>query len=437
MFLVQKMQVIYLSEDNSKLGKKIEINIISIGYSTITNYMSQLQHYSNNISFYYLFNYWIVMVIKIGFIGILLALLFQKIKNTIQPYIDKINLLENKLVRINENYKSLADNFNQHTHLEDLMWVEINKSHDVLENKINETYDKLKSETNNSYDELKCNMKKHKQIITGLENELFQMNEKIDKMNESICYEDAINEISDTCDKLTSIFNVYKEETNNSYDELKCDVKKHKQIITGLENELFQMNETLAETTCAISEINKTCTHLIEDIDIENKNIKSEISNLNSFTINNSIFIGYKFDYCVRPIFVLSCETMICDYVSCLIINQLKNFKCIRKIDITELYGKMVIFDDTNLKELNELNVQKGSKGSLSDAHHIVDENNTKYFIIITHLIENFSDYPPLLNLDKKFGIYIKNGIKKLHNKLHYLNIELTMTDELYNFVFK
>jgi len=225
--------------------------------------------------------------------------------------------------------------------------------------------------------------------------------------------------------------------TNNSYDELKCDVKKHKQIITGLENELFQMNETLAETTCAISEINKTCTHLIEDIDIENKNIKSEISNLNSFTINNSIFIGYKFDYCVRPIFVLSCETMICDYVSCLIINQLKNFKCIRKIDITELYGKMVIFDDTNLKELNELNVQKGSKGSLSDAHHIVDENNTKYFIIITHLIENFSDYPPLLNLDKKFGIYIKNGIKKLHNKLHYLNIELTMTDELYNFVFK
>jgi len=375
------------------------------------------------------------MVIKIGFIGILLALLFQKIKNTIQLYIDKINLLENKLVRINENYKSLADNFNQHTHLEDLMWVEINKSHDVLENKINETYDKLKSETNNSYDELKCDVKKHKQIITGLENELFQMNEKIDKMNENICYEDAINEISDTCDKLTSIFNVYKEETNNSYDELKCDVKKHKQIITGLENELFQMNETLAETTCAISEINKTCTHLIEDIDIENKNIKSEISNLNSFVTNNDVFIGYKPIHkgpntsILLPLIASTNIDIDSFYkimefgVELIVVNQLKFLKKITKIKLDHLINKVIIFDNIWFRELhNEGFTQSGT---------IIKENNPHYFVVYGDFImpNGICSWSPVASLEQK--VYMKNGITKMFNTLKNINIELVIPDSL------
>ena len=375
------------------------------------------------------------MVIKIGFIGILLALLFQKIKNTIQLYIDKINLLENKLVRINENYKSLADNFNQHTHLEDLMWVEINKSHDVLENKINETYDKLKSETNNGYDELKCDVKKHKQIITGLENELFQMNEKIDKMNENICYEDAINEISDTCDKLTSIFNVYKEETNNSYDELKCDVKKHKQIITGLENELFQMNETLAETTCAISEINKTCTHLIEDIDIENKNIKSEISNLNSFVTNNDVFIGYKPIHKGPnnsiPLPLIASTNIDIDSfykimefgVELIVVNQLKFLKKITKIKLDHLINKVIIFDNIWFRELHNEGFTKSGT--------IIKENNPHYFVVYGDFImpNGICSWSPVASLEQK--VYMKNGITKMFNTLKNINIELVIPDSL------
>jgi predicted nucleic acid-binding Zn-ribbon protein len=375
------------------------------------------------------------MVIKIGFIGILLALLFQKIKNTIQLYIDKINLLENKLVRINENYKSLADNFNQHTHLEDLMWVEINKSHDVLENKINETYDKLKSETNNSYDELKCDVKKHKQIITGLENELFQMNEKIDKMNENICYEDAINEISDTCDKLTSIFNVYKEETNNSYDELKCDVKKHKQIITGLENELFQMNETLAETTCAISEINKTCTHLIEDIDIENKNIKSEISNLNSFVTNNDVFIGYKpihksaNNAIPLPLFASSNIDIDSFYkimafgIELIVVNQLKFLKKITKIKLNHLINKVIIFNNIWFKKLHN--------EGFTQSKTIIKKNNPHYFVVYGDFImhNGICSWSPVATLEQK--VYIKNGITKMFKLLKNINIELVIPDSL------
>ena len=309
------------------------------------------------------------MVIKIGFIGILLALLFQKIKNTIQLYIDKINLLENKLVRINENYKSLADNFNQHTHLEDLMWVEINKSHDVLENKINETYDKLKSET------------------------------------------------------------------NNSYDELKCDVKKHKQIITGLENELFQMNETLAETTCAISEINKTCTHLIEDIDIENKNIKSEISNLNSFITNNDVFIGYKpihksaNNAIHLPLFASSNIDIDSFYkimssgIELIVVNQLKFLKKITKIKLDHLINKVIIFDNIWFRELhNEGFTQSGT---------IIKENNPHYFVVYGDFIitNGICSWSPVASLEQK--VYMKNGITKMFNTLKNINIELVIPDSL------
>ena len=309
------------------------------------------------------------MVIKIGFIGILLALLFQKIKNTIQLYIDKINLLENKLVRINENYNSLADKFNQHTHLEDLMWVEINKSHDVLENKINETYDKLKSET------------------------------------------------------------------NNSYDELKCDVKKHKQIITGLENELFQMNETLAETTCAISEINKTCTHLIEDIDIENKNIKSEISNLNSFVTNNDVFIGYKpihksaNNAIPLPLFASSNIDIDSFYkimafgIELIVVNQLKFLKKITKIKLNHLINKVIIFNNIWFKKLHN--------EGFTQSKTIIKKNNPHYFVVYGDFImhNGICSWSPVATLEQK--VYIKNGITKMFKLLKNINIELVIPDSL------
>ena len=56
--------------------------------------MTQLQVYSNNLSFYYSFVCFVIVAVKIAFVGAISFYIFQQIQKRVKKFIDKINLLE-------------------------------------------------------------------------------------------------------------------------------------------------------------------------------------------------------------------------------------------------------------------------------------------------------------------------------------------------------
>ena len=318
--------------------------------------------------------YLISYFIKVAFIGCLLLFVFQKIQNQLKKYVDYINLLESKLREINETHDTLSRDF--------IVYKEENK------NLINEFTHTI----------INCN--EHMRL---LEDNLCQIN--IDKkLNDKL--------IENTCNEFT-----------------------HKIINC---NERMCM---LEDNLCQINIDKKLNDKLIENTCDEYRYMKSEISNIYSHINDKHILIGYKLDQeIIIPVFESSIAYNISTYCcNCFIVSQLKYLKNIKEINIMMVLDKMFIFDNI---ELNELYSIKGSHGwapAILNFDRLIQEKYVNYLVVSQGMLSYSNGIMWLLRpeVSYKEKMYVKNGVKKLYNQLKADNIELTMPDELRDWVFK
>ena len=116
--------------------------------------MTQIQVYSNKLSFYYSLGYFVIFSVKISFVGALFFYIFQQIQKRVKNFIDKFNLLEDKLREINKKYDILLSEF-----------IDSKEEYKILSN----------------IKELQT-----LELFSSLENKLLQMNENNNKNNELI-----------------------------------------------------------------------------------------------------------------------------------------------------------------------------------------------------------------------------------------------------------
>jgi hypothetical protein len=237
--------------------------------------------------------------------------------------------------------------------------------------------------------------------------------------------ESKLREINETHDTLSRDFIVYKEENKNLINELTHTIINCNEHMRLLEEKLCQIN------------IDKNLNDkLIENTSNECKYIKGEISNIYSHINDKPILIGYQLNAGMVPVFespiAYNITIFCCD---CFIVSQLKYLKNIKEINIMSLSDKMFIFDNIELEELRSIGGIQGWNNERLNPNRFDKEN---YFVVTGAMIccsnGNMGINRPGVSYKEK--MYFKNGIKKLYNQLKSYNIELTMPDELKDFVF-
>ena len=187
----------------------------------------------------------------------------------------------------------------------------------------------------------------------------------------------------------------------------------------------------LEDNLCQINIDKKLNDKLIENTCDEYRYMKSEISNIYSHINDKPILIGYQLNGgVIVPVFESSIAYNICIFCcNCFIVSQLKYLKNIKKINIMSVLDKMFIFDNIEVDELRSINgIERWHNERLNPKRF--DKEN---YLVVSHGIMEL--LRPEVSYKEK--IYFKNGIKKLYNQLKADNIELTMPDELKDWVFK
>jgi len=270
---------------------------------------------------------------------------------------------------------------------------------------------------------------------------LFQQIQKhikiyIDKIN---TLEGKLREINEKYYKLKRQFTLNIEENKKFSNEFSLQMLKRVRI---LEDQHFINNELIQNK---ITESNNT--------------INSELCKLNS-QINNYVLIGYKIlngSNQIIPVIESSTasnifkDTPLVDgipYCDCFIVNQLKYFKNIKEIDIMKVTNKMFIFNNVDLNDLfiGNSELQFLAEYYISNIQNMISDDNPNHIIFMSSL---FTNHPGTgrLNLFHRyidhnkpscdFNMYVKNGVRKLHDELKKFDIKLIMPDELRDFVFK
>lgn len=296
--------------------------------------MTQLQVYSNKLSFYYSFGYFVIVAVKIALVGVIFFYIFQQIQKRVKNFIDKFNLLEDNL-------------------------REINKKYDILLSELIVSKEEYKNLSNNQ--ELRT-----LELFSSLENKLIQMNENNNKNNELIEF-------------------------------------KFSESSAIMESELYKLN----------SQIN-----------------------------NDYVLIGYKFvgEKIFTPIVEFkNTFNIIHIHCDCYIVSHLKYLKNIKEINIMSVVDKMFVFNGIPLDELHMNRGKAGGNDSMLNCGRMAKENNPNYFVVTRGLFCYINGGSSLALFRESYEIkmYAKNGVKKLYNELKKININLTMPDDLWDFVFK
>jgi hypothetical protein len=420
--------------------------------------MTQLQVYSNKLSLYYLFSYWIFVAFKFVLVGCILLYIYQGIQNFIRKYNDKINLLEGNLREIREQYDILLselflskeENKNKNKNNE-----KINDKINLLEGNLRKTreqYDILSNELIVNKEENKNNNNK----INLLEGNLSEINKKYDiLLSELFLSKEENKNKNKNNDFINDKINLLEgnlRKTREQYDILSNELIVSKEENKKFRNEIidrFTQRFIRLQDNLAIIEIEKSEDYKL----IENKitsfsnMMKREICQMNSLINNNYLLIGYKIVGLTPIIPVLECssasnifEGIIDNRCDCFIVSQLKHFKNIKTIDIMKVVDKMFIFDRIDLNELYSNNERTGRKNNMLNLDRLTQENNPNYFVVCRGLFcyynGNSSNGLALFREKHEYKMYGKNGVKKLHDKLKEINIDLLMPDELRDFVF-
>ena len=301
--------------------------------------MTQLQVYSNKLSFYYLFGYFVIVAVKIALVGVIFFYIFQQIQKRVKNFIDKFNLLEDNL-------------------------REVNKKYDILLSELIVRKEEYKNLSNNQ--ELRT-----LELFSSLENKLIQMNENNNKNNELI--------------------------------ELKFS-----ESTAIMESELYKLNSQINNDYVLIG---------YKFIGMKNSVIPI-VESVNTFTMFEGSILVY----------------------DCFIVSQLKYFKNIKEINIMSVVDKMFLFNGIPLSELYLNNSgHSGQNNSMLNCERMAKENKPNYFVVIRGLFCYINGGSSLALFRESYEIkmYVKNGVKKLYNELKKININLTMPDDLWDFVFK
>ena len=99
---------------------------------------------------------------------------------------------------------------------------------------------------------------------------------------------------------------------------------------------------------------------------------------------------------------------------------------------------KMFVFNGIGLLELHLNHGKAGTNHSMLNCDRMAKENNPNYFVVIRGLFCYYNGGSSLALFRESYEIkmYVKNGVKKLNDKLKEINIDLLMPDELRDFVF-
>lgn len=254
----------------------------------------------------------------------------------------------------------------------------------------------------------------------------------IDKFN---LLENNLREINKKYDILLSELIVSKEEYKNLSNNHQLWTLD---LFSSLENKLIQMNET-----------NNKNNELIEFKFAESSAItESELYKLNSQINNDYVLIGYNFVGNNRefasPVFesvnaFASVSEFTKNWASmmaydCFIVSQLKYFKNIKEINIMNVIDKIFLFNDLDISEL----CYRKEKRMLTCFDACIQKNkNLDYFVAFRYFFQSNGTRLNLFNNQPyEYTMYVKNGVKKLYNELKKININLTMPDEVSDFVF-
>jgi FtsZ-binding cell division protein ZapB len=227
-------------------------------------------------------------------------------------------------------------------------------------------------------------------------------------------YIDTINLLEYKLKEIYKKYDTIHSENNTIISELTCKITTCSDHIRDLENNLYQVNNTIA---------------------LSDKLMKSTCTNLHSQISDNRILIGYRtytnesHDFFV-PVFEPIDSSIIFDpnVCDCFIVNQFKYFTNIKKINLMSAIDKIFIFGNT---ELHKLSRRPTHEHSMLNVPGIVQENNPNYFVVWDAVFGYSSDGCNLFKNPYYVQMYAKNRVKKLYEEFLEMDIELTMPDEL------
>jgi FtsZ-binding cell division protein ZapB len=217
-------------------------------------------------------------------------------------------------------------------------------------------------------------------------------------------------------------------EITKKYDTICSEIVENDTITSELTSKITTCNENIRDLENNLYEINDTIT-------LNDELMKSACSSLHSQISNNRILIGYRIysnethDIFV-PVFEPIDASTIFDPNTCdwFIVNQLKYFKNIKKINLMTAVNKMFIFGNP---DLNKLSGRSGHKHRIYDVTQMVQENNPNYFMVWQDVFCYTGDGFCLFKQPYNVQMYAKNRVKKLYEQLLEMDIELTMPNEL------
>ena len=239
---------------------------------------------------------------------------------------------------------------------------------------------------------------------------------------------------------------------------LSVELEKQKQLVEMLtdrvEKQTIEYRQVLDQQRQLIERLSKRLdqeerktadivSSLTTEIAIQKQNVDKLTANIH----NNYVLFGYKLSdkYCGRvlPIFVSPEETTSIfntSYRDCIIVSHLRYLRNFTKIDIMSVVNTTFIFDNI---ELIELVHKTGDVSRRSESNNLLNidvtvrENNPKYFVVFGGVFTYVNGRVQVTDYQHEVQTYVKNGLKKLYEKLLDINIELTMPSELLDFILK
>ena len=360
--------------------------------------MTQLQVYSNNVSFYYIFGYGVFLAVCVGTIGWILLDVFHQIQTQVKHYVDSIACLENKIKEMEARYEVLC---RESAETKD----------ETMEHVVHLTQQIICLEEKSAK-----NVNRYMDSIVGLENKIKEMDARHEK-------------------EMIAMYEVLSRESVETKDEAMEHVGNLTQQIICLEENLTQLN--------TVNNRNKKImdTELVER--------KTEIAQIYSRIEQNGVLIGYDFDTSVRiliPVIESATASILSGFspystCHCYRVDQFKYLSNLTEINIMSMCMdfSMWVFDDIPLEVYLQWRNKAFMGNGLPDMDYVCKENDSRFFVLEREWMSYTNGVLIIRqpNIAYVHKMYFKNGVKQLHKQLKGMDIELKMPAELFDFVFR
>ena len=360
--------------------------------------MTQLQVYSNNVSFYYLFGYGVFLAVCVGTIGWILLDVFHQIQTWVNQYGDSIAGLENKIKEMEARYEVLCR--------------ESAKTKDeTMEHVVYLTQQIICLEEN-----FVKNVNRYMDSIAGLETKIKEMEARHEK-------------------EMIAMYEVLSRESVETKDEAMEHVGNLTQQIICLEENLTQLNSA--------NNRNKKI------MDTELAERKTEIAQIYSRIEQNGVLIGYRFDANEKriiPVIESATASILSGFspystCHCYRVDQFKYLSNLKEINIMSMCMdfSMWVFDDIPLEVYLQWRNKAFMGNGRPDVDYVCKENDSRYFVLEREWLSYTNGVLTIRqpNIAYVHKMYFKNGLKKIHKQLKEMDIELKMPAELFDFVFR